>query len=184
MSDSKREQLSVWMDGELDPRDSTRITGAVADDPQLRAAWDRYHLIGDVLRGEPVSREVRSIADRVRENLRHEPTVLAPLKEDHSRRWSRPLAASALAASAALAAFLISPGLFGPGEPQTMQLAERNPPKPALYLDATGTYWSLKRPEVESKLNRYLMEHQEYAPSSGMKGMLPYASFVSYDARR
>ena len=91
---------------------------------------------------------------------------------------------SALAASAALAAFLIGPGLLGPGEPQTMQLAERNPPKPALYLDATGTYWSLQRPEMENKLNGYLIEHQQYAPSSSMKGMLPYASFVSYDARR
>ena len=38
--------------------------------------------------------------------------------------------------------------------------------------------------EDHAKLNSYLVNHQEYAPSTGMKGMLPYATFVSYDARR
>jgi sigma-E factor negative regulatory protein RseA len=184
MSESKREKMSAWIDGESGSRLDAGVMRELTDDPHLRAAWNRYHLIGDALRGEPLNREICTVADRVRERLEGEPTVLAPLAPPPNRRWMRPAAATALAASAALAAFLIGPELLGPGEPQTLQLADRTHPGPTLYLDATGTHWGVKRPEVENRLNSYLIEHQEYAPSSGMKGMLPYASFVSYDVRR
>jgi len=186
MSEAKREQLSTLIDGELDPRALDSVLRGVETDPRLRTTWDHYHLIGEVLRGEAVSREVQSVALRVRERLGQEPTVLAPLPlpARSPRRWVGPVAGSALAASAALLAFLAGPALFDSDQGEPLQMAQRQRPEPRLYVDATGTYWNLRRPEVESKLNGYLVEHQEYAPSSGIKGMLPYASFVSYDVRR
>jgi sigma-E factor negative regulatory protein RseA len=39
----------------------------------------------------------------------------------------------------------------------------------------------LQKPKVESRLNNYLVNHQEFAPAGNMKGIMPYASFVSYD---
>jgi sigma-E factor negative regulatory protein RseA len=178
------------MDDELEPTTLQASLDNLTSDRELRALWDRYHLIGDALRGEPLDRNVQGVADRVRDRLVEEPAVLVPSRRLLPRRWVLPAAGSALAASVALLALLAGPGLFGTtGEAPSFeasggfQVAERASAR-RLYGDRDGTYWNLQRPEVESKLNSYLVNHQEYSPSAGMKGMLPYASFVSYDARR
>jgi sigma-E factor negative regulatory protein RseA len=190
MSQVKREQLSTLIDDELEPAEVQAALSEMSGDQELRALWDRYHLMGDALRGEPLNREARQIADRVRERLAAEPVTLIPRSRGIPRRWIGPVFGSALAASVAAVALIAGPewmsdDISAPGQP--LQIAEntgnRVPPE-ALYVDHTGTYWNLKRPEVESKLNSYLVNHQEYAPSTGMKGMLPFATFVSYDARR
>jgi sigma-E factor negative regulatory protein RseA len=50
------------------------------------------------------------------------------------------------------------------------------------YVADDGTRWELLyKPQVESRLNSYLVNHQEYAPTTNMKGIMPYATFVSYD---
>ncbi len=182
MSETKRERLSTLIDDELSHRESDEAVGALYEQPELREAWDRYHLIGDVLRGEPVSRDVLGVAQRVREHLDREPTVLAPGSAWIPRHYVAPLVATALAASVALVALIIFPGIYGDvqvGKPRIAVI----PPAAVRYANSPGTHWGLERPDVESKLNDYLINHQEYAPTAGMKGMLPYASFVSYDAR-
>jgi sigma-E factor negative regulatory protein RseA len=79
-------------------------------------------------------------------------------------------------------ALVIFPGLYGDVAPLANPAAA--PSALVRYADKPGTRWGVKTPEIESKLNDYLVNHQEYAPTAGMKGMLPYASFVSYDAGR
>lgn len=190
MSQAKLEQLSTLIDDELDPVDMQVAFGALTGDRELRAVWDRYHLIGDALRGEPLSRDVLGVAQRVRERLDAE-SVVPPPKSRYRipRSWLGPVAASALAATVALMALVVGPELFKHSDPEPLQVAEVIPPEPipseptqpTLYVDRTGTYWSLKRPEVETKLNSFLVNHQGYAPATGIKG---YATFVSYDARR
>jgi sigma-E factor negative regulatory protein RseA len=55
-------------------------------------------------------------------------------------------------------------------------------PSQRVYVAEDGTRWDmLQKPKVESRLNSYLVNHQEYAPAANMKGIMPYASFVSYD---
>jgi sigma-E factor negative regulatory protein RseA len=185
MSQAKREQqLSILMDDELDRDEMERSLNDLSGDRELRALWDRYHLIGDALRGEPLSRETMRVADRVRERLSDEPMVLVPRTRRIPRRWLTPLAGSALAASVALVALVAGPGWFEIGDLAPVQLAKKPSPAPTLYRDRTGTYWSLRRPEVESKLNSFLVNHQEYTPASGMKGVVPHVTFASYDYRR
>ena len=51
------------------------------------------------------------------------------------------------------------------------------------YLQHPGTRWkNLAKPATASKLNKYLVEHSEYAIQGSMKGVVPYATFVGYDA--
>ena len=184
MSQTKREQqLSILMDDELDRDEMERSLNDLSGDRELRALWDRYHLIGDALRGEPLSQEIMTVAERVRERLSDEPMVLVPRTRRIPRRWLTPLAGSALAASVALVALVAGPGWFEIGDLAPVQLAKKPSPAPTLYRDRAGTYWSLQRPEVESKLNGFLVNHQEYAPASGMKGMMPHVTFASYDSR-
>ena len=68
-----KEKLSAIIDGELQGDIHAHIT-RLRSDPELRAAWDTYHLIGDALRGHMC----QEIAPRVIARLREEPTVLAP----------------------------------------------------------------------------------------------------------
>jgi sigma-E factor negative regulatory protein RseA len=182
MSQAKREQLSTLIDDELDPAEMEVAFGVLTGDRELRAVWDRYHLIGDALCGEPLSRDVLNVAQRVRDRLDADLVVPPPHpRRRMSRHWLGALVGSALAASVAMVALIVGPEIFNDGDAVPLRLAEETPANPTLYVDRTGTYWSLKRPEVETKLNSFLVNHQEYAPATGIKG---YATFVSYDARR
>ncbi len=52
---------------------------------------------------------------------------------------------------------------------------------PAQY----GTRWNnLTKPVTESKLNKYLIDHSGYATQGPVRGVVPYATFVGYDARQ
>jgi len=46
---------------------------------------------------------------------------------------------------------------------------------------ALGTLQWDAQPEVEARLNGYLVSHSEYL-GNGMRGMLPYARIVGYDS--
>lgn len=69
--------LSALMDGELEEDAARRALDRIGTDPQARARWAEYSLIGDALRGE------LQVQPRLRKSLASaleaEPTVLAPL---------------------------------------------------------------------------------------------------------
>lgn len=78
--DQHREALSALLDGQAGSHEVAEVCARWAHDPEARAAWARYHLIGDVMRSEEVGRHDRGEAflSRFRERLAAEPVVLAP----------------------------------------------------------------------------------------------------------
>jgi sigma-E factor negative regulatory protein RseA len=186
MSDELRQRISELQDGELDPAVTARLMDATAGDPDLRATWERYHAIGLAIRGEPVHASRRGIADAVRERLAQEPTVLLPRRRDAGRRTTkRPIAAIALAAAAAFLAVFVAPGLFNgvgslPSVPATAPTFAAQPD----VVVIPARRWDLEHQELANKLDLFLVNHQETAPTTGAKGMLPYATFVGYEAGR
>lgn len=185
-----REKISLLVDGELPAGEAERCVDRLTREVHLRAAWGRYHLIGDVIRGEPIRLAGEDLADRVRRSLEDEPAIVAVPKPRRRaafvREWMRPAAGAAVAASVAIAAVISFPMLVGdtPQGPAVVKTVSA-PPLPTRYANHSGTRWkNLQRPEVESKLNQYLVDHNEYASPGGMTGVLPYASFVSYDESR
>jgi sigma-E factor negative regulatory protein RseA len=52
MSEQLKESLSAVMDGEADEFEIRRVLDETSADAALRGVWDRYHLVGSVLRGE------------------------------------------------------------------------------------------------------------------------------------
>jgi len=178
-SDDPREQLSALADGALSARDSDRLIAALSADPALRDTWRRYHLIGDVLRGEPVGSDV---ADRVWAAVAAEPTALAPsrLIPRSMPRWLAPAAGLAAAASVgALAVLLVPRAQDGGGFPAPQTAAApplrleivRSDPIPARPVPPAGST------AVEHELQRYLTVHSDYA-ASGLKGPLPLAPLL------
>ena len=52
---------------------------------------------------------------------------------------------------------------------------------PEKIIRAGTTHWDTKEPEAESALNAFLVEHNEFASSSSIGGMMPYVRVVGYD---
>ncbi|MCG8426640.1 MAG: sigma-E factor negative regulatory protein [Chromatiales bacterium] len=210
MTDNTQQNLSALLDDELSPSEVDHLLEQMNKDQALRQAWGRYHLIGDAIRGEQTQTEVFSIAARVHESLQSEPAIVSkpkPVTQESTKRegnvhWFKPAVGVALAASVAGAAVMIMPdfALNPDSTNQPSQLANTNSVptvsksatlqqvaanRPQGYVLSSGTRWkNLSQPEIESKLNRYLINHNELASPAGMTSVLPYASFVSYDSNR
>jgi len=211
MTEQIRESLSALLDGELDQVETDHLLGQIRDDGELRRLWGRYHMVGDLLRGEQILLDASTLADRVQAQLRDEPAIIAAprrVQADEGRSygqgsvspvttlrpaasqphsWRRLGVAAALAASVAALAVFISPLLTPEHSANPQPLASLGEPArvPATSIDAAeGSRWKKLPSDVEARLNGYLVQHSDYASYNGVGGMLPYTSFVSYDRNR
>lgn len=182
MSDHRLEKLSALVDGELSDHLTAGLLDQVGQDPELRSAWERYHLVGQSIRGEAFHPAARGVAGTLGETLESEPI---PMRRQprRIRAYTRlaPFGGAALAAAAAFLAVFAVPNLFRGPEGET---AGR---QAATWASATGVAerrWDLDRPDLASKLDLFLVNHQEAAPATGVKGMLPYATLVGYEGAR
>ena len=64
MSDKTRELISALMDDELESG-SQFVVNAMTDDAENRSLWQRYHLIGEAMRGALPERIDLSLSDRI-----------------------------------------------------------------------------------------------------------------------
>lgn len=185
MSEKKHEALSALVDGELPAEDGPRLLDEVLEDGMLKRRWSTYHLIGDVMRKHVIDKQALEGDGAAPPDSR-----VVPLR----RRGMHPLAGLALAASVALLAVI---GIFAVSEPDKAPLeiagktvsveipsSSDSGPIPVVAgsvgLDLTRMTWNDAGPEVTTRLNGYLVTHNEYL-ANGMRGMLPYARIVAYD---
>jgi sigma-E factor negative regulatory protein RseA len=181
--DSKNyERLSAFLDG--DPEcGAEAFAGRLVRDRELSAGWQRYHLIGDCLRGEGTlvdSRFTASLLARIAE----EPTILAP----SAGRKPAPQGARGTrwAAGAAVAASVAAVVVLGVVQLETTTgLVQHEARVPSSSRVAAQPADEKTRPvvqqaEVASKLNRYLANHSDFAARGALNGMTPLATFVSY----
>ncbi len=192
MTDDINEQISSLLDNELSQKALRHTLDLIQGDAALRNRWDRYNLIGDAMRGEAVRLSAESIADRVRARLEQDAVEDSPIRpiplgriRHIPARWYKSAGGAALAASVAVITVLAFPQLTSmDSERSSPIIAERVAPDPAPYLVQSSTRWkNLSEPRVESKLNSFLIDHNEYAAPGGI-GVIPYANFVSYDSNR
>jgi sigma-E factor negative regulatory protein RseA len=170
------EKLSALMDNELDELETRRLLAALGEDAGARAAWERYHAIRAVLRREALPASGCDTARRVRGRLAELPGP---------GRGRLPLArlAGQLALAASVAAVaILGARLWLGGADEPAPLTAQNDAAPVEYLRAGATRWDTPEREVESALNVYLVEHNEFAPAAGVSGMLPYGRVVGYDS--
>ena len=192
-SDKINEQISALLDDELNAREAESVLTRLRDRDELQQKWERYHLIGDVMRGEKIQAEVSKTAARVQEQVAQEPAIIAAPQQKRAEtqersRWLRMAAGAGLAASVAAVAVVTMPYLTGSGidgGAEPFAVAEQKVQPPVQYVRSGGTRWkNLSQPAIESKLNGYLVEHSEYASPGGVGGVIPYATYVSYDVDR
>ncbi len=149
------ERISALMDGELGGEDLVTELKRIKGDEDLMRSWETYHLIGDVLREEPVLGT--PFGDRFRAALESEPTVLAPRPVISSRKV-RLYALSAAASVAGVAA--------------VAWFAFMNTPDS--LVDGVGP---MARPDAS--VHEYLLAHHAYSPATAIHGVAPYVGYVN-----
>lgn len=112
MSEKLRESLSAIVDDEADEFELRRVLNELDKNPELKASWDRFHLIGSVMRREH-SRRAIDLRERVwlaldgvqaHANIDTEEALTEPVSVRDSRRpWLGWMTGVAVAASVALA---------------------------------------------------------------------------------
>lgn len=195
------ERLSAFVDGELEGPERERIVHALYDDPELRRTWERFHLIGDAVRGTGPVPGADAIAGTVGAALSGEPVVR--LKPRARRSRLHPLSGLAIAAAIAGIAILGLHRLDGGGVlPRQIADASRSvaavtgsastaPDRSEVRVasvaerpagaEASRLQWSGVAPDAEARLNAYLVSHNEYA-GNGVRGVLPYVRIVGYQS--
>ncbi|MBI4005319.1 MAG: sigma-E factor negative regulatory protein [Gammaproteobacteria bacterium] len=187
MNENYREQISALMDGELENM-SPSILKRLSDNHEHRQIWCRYHLIGESLRGNLPRHIDQKLADRVGEAIKNEPNNLAP--RFTVIRFIKPVMGFAIAASVAVVAILgvrqtgTSPSIT-PTQPIAVHQPEITSPQLATLSkeqetqQASHAYKLPADATAMARLNRYLVNYNEYRTNAGVQGMLPYVRIVA-----
>ncbi|WP_070970373.1 sigma-E factor negative regulatory protein [Vibrio sonorensis] len=158
-----KEKLSALMDGEL--VDKALISELESDQDSLKA-WENYHLIGDVMRGEAPAQKEWNIAESVALALDSEPAhssfdrqkvtelddfrIESQPKPAEVRRglpaWLNPFGQVAVAACVSLAVIL---GVQQSGLDATQPESDQLPVLQTIPFAGSAEPVSLARPEVE-----------------------------------
>ena len=198
MAHEHEEKLSALVDGELEHRQIDALLARVREDDELRARWASYHLISDALHNNLSQGVELDISRRVSAAIEKEPVIFAPVWQRlrPSRRLIKQAAGAAVAASVTAVALLgaqwvnLGPGAMvaDGGLQPTAQVAVVTPAQQGssatlVSLDQQGSGDGNEQAWAQS-LDSYVVNHNEYAGSTGMHGVLPYARLVSYESRQ
>lgn len=181
MNEKINEQLSAWVDGEIDATEEALLARRVQQDPQLAQRWQHYHLIGDAIRGQLPDSIDTSLADRVAALIEDEPAQPAAAAPESAQpaHWSRPFIGAAIAASVAIVAVL---AVRQTELPDTeIQVAEQAMPAAEDYKRIDPAQLANNQPQVVDHLNQYLVNHNEFAARNGRLGLSPQVRIVGYE---
>lgn len=184
MNDEDRDEDRAWLsalaDGELHGAELERHIALLRDDPRLLASWQAYHLIRDAVSSNLNQAVAPQLHLRVAAALESEPTILAPRQR---RPWLKQVASLAIAASVTGVAIIGLQNMNGvdgaPGAAQVAQKQEYLRIEPSLVAQQKA---QVVQNQNNDTLDRYLVNHNEYAVSSGIQGVLPYVRIVGYKA--
>jgi sigma-E factor negative regulatory protein RseA len=178
MADKTAEQLSVLMDSECEAWELEFALRRLGSDPELKARWQSYHLISDALRNNLPETVVPHFAERIREAIAAETPVHTTAKPAVAS-WYKPVTGLAVAASVGLLAVAL----------WTLRPDSLNAPVSGRQVASTVTTprslpTAEADPRLESRLNSYLVNHNEYASMNSVNGVLPYVHLVGYQTTR
>lgn len=172
MTDQIREQMSALLDGELPQDESGLLVRRMARDGELKRTFGNYVLAGESLRSPGGIVASPGFAARVSAAIAAEEgarpaAAPSPAPVRTPMNWRRPLAATAVAASAALAAVL----LVRPDAGEVQQFAARAgaPQTPPVVTLPVGG--SSPTPAQSQRLAGYLVAHGQYATPIGRRNV-------------
>jgi sigma-E factor negative regulatory protein RseA len=171
------EQLSAFLDDELNEAEAELFLRRLGADDSLRGAALRYVVIGDALRGD-VAGDPRAIRRRLAGLLDGEASAAEAARDGAGRTprgWLKPLAGAAVAAAVAVVAItsLQPPGLEAPTEALvTVPVASTRAAGPVSPVAAVPQSFSRRASATPDRLSEYYLSHAEYVPLMGGQGQL------------
>lgn len=196
MQESLRESLSALMDGEANELELQRLMGGIADNPELRGTWTRYHAVRSALGTQEVTSFSMDVSQGVRAALAGESEVVS-LEQSVGKmqRFLKPMASFAVAASVAavvvvggqqisrigdsgsyssgntVAASASPVGLINSLGAVPLQASYGTQSRPELQPAAHTAYRELARQRME----KYMQQHAEHAALNSPQGLVPFA---------
>lgn len=159
-----KQEISALMDGELFEDEADTLLNKLKKNPDAQQDWLTYHLIGDVLR-QP-EHLGKDLSARFHERLNAEPTVLAPRRRMMQNTRYFALSAAASVMALALVAWL------------SMQAGSESTPQLATAPQASANEVHAASYSNSNNLNEYVMAHQEFSPSTDIRGAAAYVHNV------
>ena len=146
------------------------------DDKECEKLWDCFHMVGDVMRGDPMLRA--DFVERLRHRIDEEPTVLAPRVRFSSTVRFAYSAAAAVAGIAVVVALVMTNNPLRPAV-DIASANRKNETTQVARASATGPRAQPAPPPNAAQVNEYLMAHQEFSPRTALQGVVPYVRSVS-----
>lgn len=178
MTVNNQETLSSLVDGQLHGQTLSQAIQQLTSDETARADFLRYQQASDLMRGytrgiqtTPLDFTSRISAAIAEETTHQAPSKTARILEMPRQFWKQ---ASGFALAASVGALVV----VGVMDNSGLQTGS-----PTNYVEAgsanttANNRWTVTEPEVEDRLNNYLVDHNEYA---GGAGMFSYGRVVSY----
>jgi negative regulator of sigma E activity len=169
MTHTIREQMSALLDGELPPDEVGLLVRRLERDAALRRSFGHYVLAGESLRAPGGRIASPDFAARVSAAIDQGgvPVTAEPLQTRAPQRWRRPAGAVAVAAGAALAAFL----LVRTQSPEGPRMVASGPESPAASLASLPAGGASPTPAQNQRLASYLVAHGQYASAIGRRNL-------------
>lgn len=188
MADDISEQISALVDGETRSGEGQFALRRLAQDVDLKARWQRYHLISDAMKNNLPERMNTGFADSVMKALADEvaPTGKPALNVGN---WKKPAAGFAVAAAIAAVSVLGVQVMQLPGAVQApMAVLDASPSQILEQASQPGFTESgdqvLTAEELNDRLNNYVASHSAWSSMSNVNSAMPYVRRAGYESAR
>lgn len=182
MTNESRENLSSFMDGEIDKESARFLVRRLASDEQMRGSWARYHLIRDCMRHQDGGLVASDLQARVHDALAAEPAPVAAARSG----WRRAAVGSAIAASVALAAVMVVAPDNAPVSQPGAEVLSQQPAAAAFVSPNIGNTVRSSQPVNLSgtedgagrAIDPYLLRHYQVTGGAGGRGFVSFVPIV------
>jgi sigma-E factor negative regulatory protein RseA len=185
MTMNQKELLSALVDGELQDNELDHVLNLLTTDRDATVQFQRYQQTQDILKGYAERGLSNKLTDRILLSIENEPVYQQQTLQHKAnvitlpRPFWKQMTGLAIAASVGALAVV---GVMT--QPQNdlvtaTPMAALDTPNEVMTVAQTGTRWTVNEPEIESRLNNYLLDHNE---QTGSSGVFSYARVVSYGA--
>jgi len=193
MTEKLRQSLSAAIDDEADAFELRRVLDELGRDGELKALWDRYHLIGSVLRGEG-ARVSAALRDEVWSALEAAPAAAAeavapePAAAAGERSRLGRYTGLAVAASVAFAVVIGFDGFDGFGGdgaavPSVAGSSDAAPVVASTLPDAppAADFPGDVSPSDVQRAHAYMLHHAQHQ-ALNQAGLMSFVKLATYEA--
>lgn len=183
------ELVSALVDGQLAGSELEQAMHLIANNSDAREMFMRYQQTSDILHGytRSINQSPLALTSRVSTALYDEPTYSIADRPRSTARllrfpkpfWKQVTGLAMAASVGALAVVGVVQQQSGFDNVPVANVVANEVPASAMISQSNR--WTVAEPEIEDRLNNYLVDHNEYA---GTSGMFSYGRVVSYGTER